>query len=449
MNKILKISFIVFLLGLFLLPSLSYAQYVPGYTNRGGHSTFSDEEIPGNSSNTSKASGTQNVSGGSGGTSGDIFTILQKKLYDTLKDLRKIVYVISGFGLVMFSVAAIFNKISYKHLGYIMIGLSLLSLMFPFLEYFSGVSVEEVEQKQLAFQNFLSASDYNRIRGELDGDVLDGTAEGQEALSDEELAKRRKEMEEIALPKIDSSELAGEVTGGESGLIGDNPIQQKLEQAEEIRKAGCSVVTMKGEWSENGTRVVCSVDSNGNVQKTMEACNGQVKDGTCQKTAGQVFNDIWKTGQQVVQAGLGVATAWNSAKNVISDTQTGIEGVKDVINSDMGFFDKLYYAGNKVANTWGSTGAVTRDLATTIGGLMGAVNSAGNISSTWASDPETNPSGDNPFAAMLNALFGYGQDAQNSIVQVAGNVNSTTNYGADMHTQANNINTILNLFGLR
>ena len=43
---------------------------------------------------------------------GDVFDTIQAKMISTVKDLRKIAYVIAGFGLVMFSFLAIFNKIS-------------------------------------------------------------------------------------------------------------------------------------------------------------------------------------------------------------------------------------------------------------------------------------------------------------------------------------------------
>ena len=73
----------------------------------------------------------------------NIFDTIQAKMLSTAKDVRKIVYVVAGFGLVMFSVLAIFNKISFKHLGYIMISLSLLAMMTPFINYFSGAGLDE------------------------------------------------------------------------------------------------------------------------------------------------------------------------------------------------------------------------------------------------------------------------------------------------------------------
>ena len=51
-----------------------------------------------------------------------------------------------AFGLIMFAVMAIFNKISFKHLAYIMIGLSLLSLMFPFILISPAKSTFPIEE---------------------------------------------------------------------------------------------------------------------------------------------------------------------------------------------------------------------------------------------------------------------------------------------------------------
>ena len=87
---------------------------------------------------------------------GDVFDTIQAKMISTVKDVRKIVYVIAGFGLVMFSVLAIFNKISFKHLSYIMISLIILALMMPFIEYFSGYKIEDNE---LNYDNFLREDD--------------------------------------------------------------------------------------------------------------------------------------------------------------------------------------------------------------------------------------------------------------------------------------------------
>ncbi len=83
----------------------------------------------------------------------DIFDLIQHKMLSTVMDLRKIAYVIAGFGLIMFSVLAVFNKISFKHLGYIMISLSLLALLMPFIEYFTGAKLKD--EASLNYANYI------------------------------------------------------------------------------------------------------------------------------------------------------------------------------------------------------------------------------------------------------------------------------------------------------
>ncbi len=69
--------------------------------------------------------------------SGNIFLLIACKAMVTLADLRVIAYIISGFGMIALSFAAIFGKMNFKHLANIGIGLFLLSMMTPFIEYFT------------------------------------------------------------------------------------------------------------------------------------------------------------------------------------------------------------------------------------------------------------------------------------------------------------------------
>ena len=184
---------------------------------------------------TGSSSSSSSSASGSSSDDGKIFDILQRKIYNTLVDLRKIVYMISGFGLVAFAVAAIFNKISYKHLGYIMISLCLLALMFPFLEYFSGYKLESEEQKQLTFRNFLAASDYSRIRGELDADVMNGTGErpGEPGANDEATLAMKQAKDEY----IQKAYTPQGIKVEEMGIEMPKTIQSALVTADEQEKA--------------------------------------------------------------------------------------------------------------------------------------------------------------------------------------------------------------------
>lgn len=68
----------------------------------------------------------------------DIFTSLAEKASTIGKGLRSSGYMIAGIGLIVFSFMAIFNKISWKNLAYIMLSCFLLSVMFGVVNYISG-----------------------------------------------------------------------------------------------------------------------------------------------------------------------------------------------------------------------------------------------------------------------------------------------------------------------
>lgn len=89
-----------------------------------------------------------------------IFAKLACKAVTTLSDLRKIIYVLSGFGLIAFAFAAIFNKISFRHLANIGLSLFILSMLTPFIEYFTQKPGVELKYGKYLNPNY-SAFDYS------------------------------------------------------------------------------------------------------------------------------------------------------------------------------------------------------------------------------------------------------------------------------------------------
>lgn len=57
-------------------------------------------------------------------------------------ELRLFAYALSGFGIIMFTYLAICGKINFKHLGYIMISLFMLSAMGALITYIKGGNTE-------------------------------------------------------------------------------------------------------------------------------------------------------------------------------------------------------------------------------------------------------------------------------------------------------------------
>jgi len=433
MKKFLKVLFVVWFLAITVAPSVAFAIKAECAVQGCGMDSQGNCVC------------TQNDAK----SNANIFNILQNKIYNTLVDLRTIVYVIAGFGLVMFAVAAIFNKISYKHLGYIMVGLCLLALMFPFLEYFSGYSLEDAQQRKLTFQNFLDASNpYTGTTGTSPSDITNPQGTGQEGTSSESEARDRENLGNQlggGLEPLDGIQNPG-VTGTSSGgLAGQDEYKKKQEEEAALNQAmvsaGCNPVTKVGPWNEQTMqRVVCKV-KDGKVTVSMETCRGKIEDGECQRTFGQTLSDIWNTGKDVVQAGLAAGTAWDSLMNILSETSGGADSIAAIMSSDMSFWDKLYLAGNLAANTWGSNGAVTRDAAMMLGGLMGITGSAGDVSELWGGQ-------DNPFAELMDLWKQYGREGQNAIYDNTGYVNQLAGLTSDMHDQAINVQEMLKLFGV-
>ncbi len=96
----------------------------------------------------------------------NIFQYIACKAMTTLADVRVIVYTLAGFGLIAFAFAAIFNKISWKHLANLCIALFILSMMTPFIEYFTQDS-----GGKLTYGNYLPAGFTN-----IDGSDIDAAA---------------------------------------------------------------------------------------------------------------------------------------------------------------------------------------------------------------------------------------------------------------------------------
>ena len=133
------------------------------------------DESPDGSDPLSSSDGNATGSGLTGvcANAGNIFKQIACKVMMFLIDLRVLAYIISGFGMVMFAWAAIFNKISWKHFSQIAIGLFMLSMIGPFITYFTGY--EDIE-KNLEYGNYLGGK-YNPIQGAAEVQCPDGATD--------------------------------------------------------------------------------------------------------------------------------------------------------------------------------------------------------------------------------------------------------------------------------
>ncbi len=103
----------------------------------------------------------------------DIFKYIACKAMTTLADVRVIVYTLAGFGLIAFAFAAIFNKISWKHLANLCIALFILSMMTPFISYFT-----QDNGAQISYGNYLPAGFTNISGSDVDAAANCDTIKG-------------------------------------------------------------------------------------------------------------------------------------------------------------------------------------------------------------------------------------------------------------------------------
>lgn len=309
--------------------------------------------------------------------SGDIFTIISNKMITTIQDVRKIVYVIAGFGLIMFAVLAVFNKISFKHLSYIMIGLSLLSVMMPFINYFSGANLEDSEY---VYENFIAGGDASILGSDLN-DQADCT-------------------DAICPPVLDDDTI--ELSEEDLTLdLGDTDL---------------SIDTIG--WDSNGCRIVDGVQ---------ECCEGKIKNGKCKKSFKQTLKDIAKTTENIIAGGKSVVGAVGSGINIANAAKEGLDNIGDIISGDGNFFDKL----GGIAGTVGSTvGSITGNTSAAMGGLGSALDYAGAAGDVIKGDDSVSSAIDGSGVGdVLDAVGDGASDIGNDVRDVTGTTEDLAGYG--------------------
>ncbi len=232
-----------------------------------------------------------------------IFKTMACKITTTLFDIRKIVYILGGFGLIAFTFAAIFNKISFKHLANIALSLFLLSMVTPFIEYFTQAPGAKLTYGSFLQPDFTEA-DYSMTFGECEGgDCPVSTT--------------------VAGGAVAGGSSGGGLGGSGGGLGGglttgsDNP----------IATAGTEVDTRTG-WQK-------------------------FKDGI--KTVAQEGLKAYNTASSVISA---AGSVYNAVDSTVKGVQ-GVDGIKDVggiITAGVGAFDNFTTATGAITGAAGTIG---------------------------------------------------------------------------------------------
>ncbi|MBQ8785165.1 MAG: hypothetical protein IJZ59_03875 [Alphaproteobacteria bacterium] len=242
---------------------------------------------------------------------GDIFETLRCMIANTLKDIRNIVYVVGGIGLITFTFAAIFGKISFKHLANICISLFLLSMMSPFVSFFTG---SETALAELEYGLYLSPED-----GDVEDSNVTGSCKGGNC------------------PSSSSGVTGGGSGGGQALVPGEDAIDGGV--LDEV------VVTAQAPKMQGIDLPGASVELPSTIAPipTLTANNTEVDT----RTGWQKFKDgIKKVATEGKKAYNTASTVYSAAKNVYTAGKNTVTAVK---NADS--LEDVLMAGTVAANS--------------------------------------------------------------------------------------------------
>lgn len=314
---------------------------------------------------------------------GNVFNIISSKMIRTLQDVRKIVYVIAGFGLIMFAVLAIFNKISFKHLAYIIIGLSLLAVMMPFINYFSGANLEDSEYN---YGNFINKEDPTVKGSDIEQD-----------LSKNDICQ--------------GPDCPGRITGIDP--------DERLKAEASTQGPDMPGVDTKwdSDWDSNGCRY---------VDGKKECCEGKIKDGVCKKKF--TFQDAMKTGQDIINAGKSVVNAVEYGMSTADAIKQGIQNVNDIISGDGSAWDKLGDLAASIGSSIDRISSGTNAALGSVGGGLGYAGSAGD-----------RMYGDERVSDALSGTKDLIEDTKDAVGDVSGGIKDGTNTAGDIYGMGNDV----------
>ncbi len=272
-----------------------------------------------------------------------IFKVIACKITTTLFDIRKIVYTLGGFGLIAFTFAAIFNKISFKHLANIALSLFLLSMITPFIEYFTS----EDGSTPLTYGYFLqpdfTEDDYSMTFGECEGDECPtSTTLTGSGMDENGMPVGEDGMERPRIEKIDSSNIQGKATTEKGGLAG----------LDQLRNSMGDVDTRTG-W-----------------QKFKDTI----------KTVAEEGLKAYNTANSVIAA---AGTVYNAVDSTVKGFE-GAQGIGGILTAGVGAFNNLGSATGALTSAAGTFGTNYTDkegqpgLGERVGDFFSGINDAAN-----------------------------------------------------------------------
>lgn len=332
---------------------------------------------------------------------GNVFLLIACKATTTLADLRVIAYIISGFGMVALAYAAIFGKMNWKHLANIGIGLFLLSMMTPFIEYFTTG-----KDNTLRFGKYLPAG-FSDIQGS-DGQVTD---------CDEDLDKNSTFCNQI-LPKVTVTgkkqkwslkDLKGSITAGLDAVRNASDMYKAAKST--VSNVKSAVSNMTAQIKSGGGGLDGIINAAGAVANATGTIvnSGQVLANNIATNAGNLSNNIRDAGstnaareaRAEAQETLDKLTKKCNAGNCSEQEKKYMEQMEETVNNNKTGVNKWLEndgagGGSTILSGINKVGNIANNASNSVKNVANAANEGQSIG------------GDGALGKILGVGFGVG-----------------------------------------
>lgn len=352
---------------------------------------------------------------------GNIFQTLRCMIANTLKDLRNIVYVVGGIGLITFTFAAIFGKISFKHLANICISLFLLSMMSPFVSFFTG---SETALAELEYGLYLSPED-----GDVEDSNVTGACKGGNCPSSSSgvVGGGSGSGGQAFVPGETGASNSSSGTAGSGG--------QAIVPAEALKMPGIT-----------GLATVQNPTATGLALPTLTANNTEVDTRTNWQKFKDGINKVAKEGKKAYNT---ASTVYSAAKNIHTAGKNTVNAIK---NADS--LGDVLMAGTVAMNSVQTIAGNVTMAAGAVGGYTDQkmLNDINNEIERLRQDSQNNPGNvdaNNERIAQLQQQAREGtaqsktENALGGLVNAAGEGRDVFNTGTDINNTVNAGNNLL------
>lgn len=347
----------------------------------------------------------------------NIFKTIAVRMMVVVRDLRMLAYIIAGFGMIAFTFAAIFNKISWKHFSNIMISLFILSMMTPLIE----MVIFDNDSQHLEFGSVVASGDHEQF-------MVQGSDVSKQANAKEGETPTSPTSPEDGPATTPEGEKLEELRPDASLSVGDSPSSIEAELAKP--KVAEKELTDKEKRQERNDQIKAlrTMEKNASTPEEKAALREQrqsLQRENLQQTmknvqhAANVVKDKVNNVQNVIGTAAGMASTATamvkSTKNVIKDGKTGAQMMKD--GNVLAGLSTMYSS----ADSWGRT--MTSGTSGLLSGTSGLINSTQDTFSSYEQSQQNksdrmNGKSTNTASGLLDDTASFTSDVGNTVTGI-------------------------------